>query len=59
VVALIAENCSENEEEVEDITNINDVHNGVFTTIAIHNVFDRHMLAILKVQHMLVQVLLI
>jgi len=59
VVALIAENCSENEEEVEDITDINDVHNGVFTTIAIHKVFDRCMLAILKVQYMLVQVLLI
>ena len=53
------ENRSENEEEVEDITDINDVHNGVFTTIAIHKVFDRCMLAILKVQYMLVQVLLI
>jgi len=42
---LIVENRSGGEEDIEDI---NDIRNGVFTTIAINSAFDRRALAILK-----------
>ena len=48
---LIIENRPQYEEGVEDLVNINDVHNGVFANDNIHRVFDPCEVAILKVRH--------
>jgi hypothetical protein len=46
---LIIANRPNYEEVVEDLTDVNDVRNGVFATENIHRVFDPREVAILKV----------
>ena len=48
---LIINNCSDNGENVAQLNDINDIHNGIFAIGKIHYEFDPHKLVILKVHH--------
>ncbi|KAF8805808.1 hypothetical protein BYT27DRAFT_7224680 [Phlegmacium glaucopus] len=45
---LIVENCPHNNENVEDLDDINDIHNGVFAFAALHTGFDAQHTVVLR-----------
>jgi hypothetical protein len=48
---LIIENRPNYEEDVTELNDINDIRNGVFANVLVHNFFDRRRIVILKVCH--------
>ena len=48
---MIVENRPTHDEDEEDLTDINDVRNGVFAINTIHRTFDLRKVVVLKVCH--------
>jgi hypothetical protein len=48
---MIIDNRPKYEEDVDDMTEINDIRNGVIAGLQLHPEFDRRQVVILKVLH--------